>query len=66
MDLTSVAQLDARLILVLHEVIVVGLAVLGCDFDSLFLRGDHLVSDIAVYHIFTRTATGKFLTKMGG
>ena len=33
------AQLDARLVLVLHEVIVVGLAVLGRDFDSLFLRG---------------------------
>ena len=36
------AQLDPGLVLVLHEVIVVGLAVLRRDFDSFFLREDHL------------------------
>ena len=50
------AQLDACLVLILHEVIVVGFAVLGRDFDSLFLRGDHLVSSESVYHSFPMTS----------
>jgi len=40
MDLTSVpASSIARLVPVLHEVVVEGLAVLGRDLDSLLLRG---------------------------
>ncbi len=35
-------KLDARLVAVLHEVVVEGLAVLGRDLDSLLLRGAHL------------------------
>ena len=35
-------QLHTGLIAVLHEVVVKGLAVLGRDFNSFFLRGRHL------------------------
>ena len=36
-------KLNARLILILHKVVVKGFAVLGRDLDSLFLRMAHLL-----------------------
>ena len=37
-------QLNAGLVPILHEVVVVGFAVLRRDFDSFLLRGVHLIS----------------------
>ena len=36
-------KFDSGFIPILHKVVVEGLAVLRCDFNTLFLRGDHLV-----------------------